>query len=288
MSLLMRWPTFLAQEDWKTIPWAAGTTEKDIMQHLLDIVVDIPSCLARHDKYRRDVAARQLSNAEMSCEGITLALWMSDIEERLHQWKRECADTYPDGGIYEETKHEGLASATEFEMQTDDKGTRTQDVKDEDEADDEFPVFRCVDLMTGIIHEPSNLTYPDVLLAESMCLYWAALLVLAASDIRNSETAIGPNARYTYASNICRSIRYYFKTVSGPLVFRIGTMIHVALDYFGESSGEGSFLKEVYVYIGKKYNSAMFLNMASEISTPISPDAPCGDMNVYHSKPQQI
>jgi hypothetical protein len=272
MGLVTRSPTFLAQEDWKTVPWAAGTTEKNIIQHLLDIVVDIPSCLSRLDIFRRNVAGRGLSHAEMYCERTMLALWTSEIERRLHQWKRERADTYPDGEIFEELKP-GNAGATEtakgkMAATTTNKDEREEEEEEgEEEEEDNFPVFRCVDLMTGLAHEPPNLVYPDVLLTESMCLYWMALLVLAASDIRNPETAIAPHARYTYASNICRSIRYYYKTIPGPLVFRIGTMMRVALDYFGESSGEGRFLKEVYVYIGNKFNSMVFLNMASEIST---------------------
>jgi hypothetical protein len=47
--VVVRKPTFLNEEAWKTVPWSAGTSTKDILHHLLDLTVEIPALLEEAD-----------------------------------------------------------------------------------------------------------------------------------------------------------------------------------------------------------------------------------------------
>jgi hypothetical protein len=51
--MVVRKPTFLNEEAWKTIPWSAGTSTKDILHHLLDLIGGNP-CPARRGRQLDD------------------------------------------------------------------------------------------------------------------------------------------------------------------------------------------------------------------------------------------
>jgi hypothetical protein len=47
--MTLRRPTFLSREEWKTVPWNGNFSNKDMLQHLLDIL-EIPAFLEQFDK----------------------------------------------------------------------------------------------------------------------------------------------------------------------------------------------------------------------------------------------
>jgi hypothetical protein len=173
-----------------------------------------------------------------------LARWIVDIERKLHGWKHHWADHYPNGQPTE----------------------KVSDHKD----NNGFPVFRHVDLRTGMLTIAPTLVYPDGWLAESMCLYWMTFLILTPADPRGTG-GISPHTQYTYACNICRSLQYYVGAIPGPQVFRIGIPMRTALDYFGNASTEGQFIMDIFHLIGRKFSVPLFMAMAPEMSSQAEP-----------------
>src|SRR5437762_11174081 len=137
MALVMRVPTFLAREEWKIVPWSAGSSAKDAMHHLLDQVVDIPAFLAQFDMFMESLSSGSMPSSEVVPTQTKLWKWVADLDHRLRQWKKDWVDDYPHGQVKEVST----------------QGT------------DPFPVFRCRNLATMEIITPKTLVYPDLRLA---------------------------------------------------------------------------------------------------------------------------
>jgi hypothetical protein len=91
-AIACRSPTFLARDEWKTIPWSTSSTSKDLVQHLLDDLADIPTLLAQYDSLVEATKANSLPLSEVLDRRTRFQRSVADIEHRLHQWKREYAD----------------------------------------------------------------------------------------------------------------------------------------------------------------------------------------------------
>jgi hypothetical protein len=237
-ALISRTPTFLATEEWKSIPWSAGASYKDILQHLLDIVVDVPSLLYQCDQFRQSLQARQLSSSEISSTRNMLGVWIDDMEQRLHQWKRHWAEVYPRGQI------------TEVAYQ----------------ADESFPIFLCRDPTTQERIIPTTFRFPDIVLAEAMCLYWMTLLILGSVDVPRRTRAIPPGELYAYACNICRSVKDHTRMARGPMIIRLTIQLRVVLEYFKDGSVEHECVKEFFLALGSRMASPVITRMAPELS----------------------
>ncbi|KAF9884974.1 hypothetical protein FE257_000884 [Aspergillus nanangensis] len=239
-ALVHRKPTFLASKEWLTVPWPTDGPSKDILHRLLDVAVEIPGYLYQIDTF--------LAKLKAGSEGLAFpsdlvplqsSIWeqASELQTRLNLWKTMHADAYPQ---------------------------RPWEEVDEGSPDG-FPAFRCRDPTTMLVRTAKFLMYPDILLATSMCFYWALCLVVSATD--NGLTSVmGLHERYQFACNICRSMRYYILHIPGCLVSRIMFVLRTAFDTFTDGMIEKEFMTELFGYIGRKFEFPVFSNQCTSSS----------------------
>lgn len=234
-ALVHRKPTFMASKEWLSVPWQGDAAPKDILHLLLDIAVDIPGYLHRIDEFMTLLQEGTTVPSELVAMQSSIWEQASELQARLDSWKRVHADTYPLGVPNEEL---------------------------DDETTDGFPVFRCRNLSTMHTTTAKILRYPDILLATSMCFYWAFCLVISATD-SGLVSVLGLQERYQFACNICRSMKYYIQNMPGCLVSRIMFVLRTALDVFADGMIEKEFLVDVFRYIGKKLEFPVFSNQCT-------------------------
>ena len=162
MAVISRSPTFLAREEWKTIPWSTGSSRKNAMQHLLDLIVDIPAILAQFDSITKAADTCSMPGLEIKHRQTMLWTSMADTERRPRQWKKLWADHYlqsqPHEGPHEKYSPRPSNSSN---------------------FDDRLSNFRCRDPITMEAIIPVKLIYPDPEVARTMCWYYAALIILS-------------------------------------------------------------------------------------------------------------
>ncbi|KAE8134745.1 hypothetical protein BDV38DRAFT_154478 [Aspergillus pseudotamarii] len=231
-ALVHRKPSFLASKDWLTVPWAGDAPVKDILQHLLDVAVDIPGYLSRIDEFGAMVDRAAACPFELTGMHSSICQQATNLQARLNMWKAAYADTYSLGTAWE--------------------------VHDT-ESTDGFPVFRCRNTSTMSVTVAKVLYYPDILLATSMCFYWALSLVVSASD-SGFVSVLGPQQRYQFACNICRSMKYYINNIPGYLMSRIMFVLRTAFDAFSPGMIEKEYIAELFQYIGRKLEFPVFSN----------------------------
>lgn len=127
-----------------------------------------------------------------------------------------------------------------------------------------FSRFRCRNLATGELVTPPHLVYPDQLFSLSMCLYWALRLVITAEHDSGMVTVLSPHERYQLACDICRSMNYYVRTSPGLLLSRIMFPLRVTFDAFSDGMPEQEFIKELFLYIRKKFWFQVFRNSCTD------------------------
>ncbi|KIM97187.1 hypothetical protein OIDMADRAFT_168934 [Oidiodendron maius Zn] len=222
-ALVMRKPTFLARKEWKTVPWSAKGRTKDIMELLLEQVVDLPAVLWRHDRY---IIALQTPSTLPSERYLLLSrIWsaVSRVEASLRRWKRDWADAYIFGRP-SEVEYQGAGG---------------------------FPVFQYLDPITQRIITPRTIIYPDPQLARTLCMYYAAMLMLSSVDTR-PVGAITAAERLEFAHLICRSMEYYIRTVPGNMINRMAFPLRVAYDSLPERSLERRYIEEVFRLVARR------------------------------------
>ncbi|KAF7114464.1 hypothetical protein CNMCM5793_008768 [Aspergillus hiratsukae] len=240
-ALVQRKPTFLASNEWLTVPWPGDAPSKDILHRLLDIAVDIPAYLSQID----DFAAALRSGIAPSTELVAQqsAIWdrATELQTRLNLWKSMFADTYPPGRAWEE--------AAETKTET---GTG-------------FPTFKCRNPETMQLVVAKLLVYPDLLSATCMTYYWALHLIVSTTD-SGLASVLGLQERYQYACNICRSMKYYVENIPGCLVSRIMFVLRTAFDAFADGMVEKEFVTEVFRHIADKFHFGVFANQCASSS----------------------
>lgn len=207
------------------------------MHHLLDRVVDIPAYLAQFDKFMESVSTGVMPYAEIAPTQRMLWDWVSNLEKRLRQWKKDWVDSYPGG------------QASEVITQ----------------GPDEFPVFKCRNLTSMEILTPKTLIYPDLRVAQTMCIYYTAQLVLAASDTRPTGS-VSPQEQYKFACNICRSMEYYIRTAPGGIINRVAFPLRTAYDALPQNNIERKYIEEVFQLVEKRFNLRLWGSTMPEIS----------------------
>lgn len=245
-ALVTRRPTFLAEEEWKTIPWSAGTTKKDILHHLLDLAVEIPSLLGQSDDFQ--AATQQpgmLSPHEKATKQATLWNGVADLTERFLQWKRDWVDQYPDGPPRE------VDPSTPFSPKED---------------DEPFPIFQCRDLRTGAVFAPPKFLYPDLRLAQTMCVYYAFRLILSTVDSRAPGQAISPMEQYALGCGICRSLEWYILTAPGNMINRLAFPVRVAWEVFPAGGPEQCFMYDVLKLVERRHALGLWGSSMPELS----------------------
>lgn len=210
IAISSRKPTFLAQEEWKTIPWPGGSGSKDIMERLMEHVVDLPGILHQSDELER----RSVDIATFDSEQTLLWDRITDLQNRLRKWKLEWADNYPSGSVL----------AYEFQSR------------------ERFPVFQYRDLLTEEIVTPLPFVFPDPQLARVLCFYYAAIILLCSAGRRPKQQK---HEQFGFACLICRSMKYYINSVPGNMVNRMILPLSVAYAVFPMGSIERTFVVEV-------------------------------------------
>jgi hypothetical protein len=218
--------------EWKTVPWSSGSTNKDIVQLLFDDVVELPAYLEQYDRFQGLIKS-SASPIEITSTHAYLSSWATKIEQRLCAWYKSWVDNYPGGKPVEHISH----------------------------SDNSFPLFRCRDTDTQVIIVPTIFMYPDFTLALALCIYYAAYLILARSDVR-TVGFMHPDIRYQFACKICRSMEYCFRTSPGQSISRIAFTLRVAYEFLPEGV-ERQYVREFCALVVAKYRLRIWENIGN-------------------------
>lgn len=213
-----RRPSFLAREKWKTIPWSAGTTKKDFLHHLLDLAAEVPGFLALSDAFKEAQASSIMGAQESAVKQSSLWNGIRELTAKFQQWYEDWVLTYPDGPPREV-------------RQTGDQG---------------FPIFERRDLRTGTTLVPTRFAHPNLLMAQTMCLYYAFRLL---------------------GCGICRSLEFYILTAPGNMINRLAFPTRVAWEAFPDGGPERRFLIEVLQLVEKRHSLGLWGSAMPELST---------------------
>lgn len=239
MALTDRKPSFMADEAWKTVPWSAETTKKDLLHYLTDLVAEIPALLGEHDDLVAAQVSLVLGRGELRAKQARMWNIISDLTSRFLQWKQEYVDCYPGGPVKEERIPQGS---------------------------DPFPVFRCRDLRSMEIIEPSSLVYPDLRLLQTMCFYYASRLILSSIDDR-PEGAISMAEKYQLACGIARSIEDYLRRAPGNMINRLAFSTRVAWEAFPPGGVEREFMAQIFNLVERRHSLRLWGSSMPELST---------------------
>ncbi|CEJ61206.1 hypothetical protein PMG11_09743 [Penicillium brasilianum] len=236
-ALAARQPSFLAREEWKTVPWAAGTTKKDILHHLIDIATEIPGLLAQSDAFKEAQATQRMGAREMAVKQAALWNGIAQCTVQFQRWYIDWVESYPDGPIQEL------------------KQTGQQD----------FPIFKRRNLRTGEIYAPTMLSYPNLLLAQTMCVYYAVRLILSSIDSRPQDR-VTPAEQYEFGCGICRTMEYYILTAPGNMINRLAFPTRVAWEAFPDGGPERAFMVEVLQLVERRHALGLWGSAMPELS----------------------
>ncbi|OJJ29764.1 hypothetical protein ASPWEDRAFT_46512 [Aspergillus wentii DTO 134E9] len=240
-ALITRSATFLNQEEWKTIPWSAGTTTKDLVHYLLDLAVEIPGILEEYDNLNAALSTTILSAHEKTVKQASLWNNVADVTLRFYEWKRVMVDNYPDGPPEEVP------------------------AGPEPNGNEGFPIFRCQNPRTGEIITPTKFSYPDLRLAQSMCVYCAFRLILSSADTR-PEDRVGPLEQYGLACYICRSLEWYILTAPGNMINRLAFPVRVAWEGLPDGGPEQEFMVKVLKLVEQRHSLGLWGGKMREFS----------------------
>ncbi|CAG8016631.1 unnamed protein product [Penicillium olsonii] len=237
-ALAARQPSFLAREEWKTIPWSAGTTKKDFLHHLLDLAADVPGYLALSDAFKNTQKTSVMGAQEMAVKQSTMWNGIGELTYKFQQWYEDWVLTYPDGPPQEVE-------------QTGDQG---------------FPIFRRRDLRTGATFTPTRFAHPNLLMAQTMCLYYSFRLILSSVDNRPHDR-VSPMEQYELGCGICRSLEFYILTAPGNMINRLAFPTRVAWEAFPDGGPERQFMIEVLHLVEKRHSLGLWGSAMPELST---------------------
>ncbi|KAJ5108458.1 hypothetical protein N7456_005133 [Penicillium angulare] len=237
-ALATRQPSFLAREEWKTIPWSAGTTTKDILHHLLDLATEVPGLLYQSDQFKEAKRSSVMGAQEVAVKQTSLWNAIADLTGRFYQWYHDWVECYPDGPP-EEAEQTGAEG---------------------------FPIFKRRDFRTGAVYDATKLVYPNLLLAQTMCVYYAVRLILSSIDTR-PEDRVSVLEQYELGCGICRTYEFYILTAPGNMINRLAFPTRVAWEAFPDKGPERAFMTEVLSLVERRHSLGLWGSNMSEIST---------------------
>ncbi|KAJ5770457.1 uncharacterized protein N7511_002508 [Penicillium nucicola] len=237
-ALAARQESFLAREEWKTIPWSAGTTTKDILHHLLDLAAHVPGLLEQSDSFKAAQARSVLGAHEITVKQTTLWNGIGELTMKFYQWYEDWVKVYPDGPP-EEVEQTGA---------------------------DDFPIFQRRDFRTGATFTPTRFTYPNLLLAQTMCLYYSFRLILSSVDTRPQDR-VTPLEQYDLGCGIARTLEFYITTAPGNMINRLAFPTRVAWEAFPEGGPERRWMVELLHLVARRHSLGLWGSAMPELST---------------------
>ncbi|KNG79897.1 hypothetical protein ANOM_011794, partial [Aspergillus nomiae NRRL 13137] len=213
LSAISHGRTFLATDDWKTVPWTEASPRSNL-HSLLDIAADIPGL------WRQMGCTSPSSDSSSSCTSFdefeyTAEDQATQIIHRLQEWR----ESQPVHILPEPT--EALFTVR-----------------------DDFPVFETHDSTSGA-HRPRDLVYPNVDVCVATIAHWAFCLAV--------PTGASRTWRYQYACNICRSMRFCVQNFPFALACLVRFALKLVCDVFSADSIEGQFPGKLSHYFYQKY-----------------------------------
>lgn len=208
------------------------------MALLLEQVIDLPAILWRYDRYQ--IAVQTPSKPPNELSSLLSRLWtaVGELEDHLRHWKRVWADTY------------SLGQPSEVWYQ----------------GEGSFPVFQYLDPTTLDTVRPPTVVYPDPQLARTLCMYYAAMLMLSSVDMRPIG-AITAAEKLQFAHLICRSMEYYIRAVPGNMVNRMVFPLRVAYDALYGRGFERKFIEEVFQLVERRNALRAWGKFVPDLST---------------------
>lgn len=207
------------------------------MHHLLDLATEIPGLLAQSDAFQGAQKSSVMGAQEMAVKQAALWNGITELTARFQQWHRDWVDSYPDGPPKEVEQTE----------------------------DQDFPVFTRRDLRTGAVFTPTKISYPNLLLAQTMCVYYAFRLILSSIDTR-PEDRITPMEQYEFGCGICRTLEWYILTAPGNMINRLAFPTRVAWEAFPDNGPERAFMVEVLWLVSKRHSLGLWGSDMPELS----------------------
>lgn len=243
-ALVNRKQSFLDREEWKTIPWSTGTTEKNLLHYLLDLAAEIPKWLEYSDDVREgSLRPSGMGQAELRVKQAYLWNGIDDLTARMKQWWNDWVACYPTGPPGERERRED---------------------------DDLFPIFRRLNLRTMEVFEPPKADYPDLLLCQTICVYASTLLVLTTADSRPAG-AISRPEKYELACDITRSLEWYVRHAPGNMINRLAFPVRIAWIAFPAGGPEREFLRDIFLLVERRHSLRLWGSQMPELSERIRP-----------------
>lgn len=226
-------PSFLARDEWKTIPWSLNPSSKDILHHLLDHLADLSVLMADFARLQRELESGHLSPPELYTVHPALFASLKGFVARLQQWKAQWVDAYPYGQPYEIPQSDerldrgwGETSWGSFCL----------------------PPFIC---SRGPNPGPaSNIYYPDIFLSRAMGIYYATVISIGRLDPLGE--VIPDLELYDAACRLCRSCEYniFFAPGNSGALHSLFPL-RVAHFYFQEGSQERAWMDGLFAWMGR-------------------------------------
>ncbi|KAL2009677.1 hypothetical protein VTN00DRAFT_5484 [Thermoascus crustaceus] len=243
-------PSFLSHHDWKTVPWSLNPSSKGLLHHLLDHVVDIPKITSEFADIEAQLHTGLISPEEADRLCAQQVAPTEELIQQLRAWKRDWADTYPGGQPYEVPVPPEAAGITNSWT-----GRR---------IGFQLPPFiRTQGRCTGPM---PNIYYPDLILAQALSIYHAALIQLSQVGIfgrRLPSISVTPDEEYDLACTICRSAEYLVLFAPGMDAGALASLFPLRVAYASFSlrsasgggdggGGELAWLQGLFAFVGEK------------------------------------
>jgi hypothetical protein len=190
--------------------------------------VEIPALLGEADNLTTMALMSPPDDVDLQARRVQLWERIADLTQRMQQWKKDWVDCYPAG------------LPREVDSQTNDDN-------------DPFPIFHCRNLRTMQTVRPPTIVYPDLRLAQSMCVYFAYRVILSRIDTR-PEGSVSLAEKYQLGCDIARSLECYIQRSPGNMVNRLWLAVRVAWEVFPKCGIEREFIKAVFMLVEQRHS----------------------------------
>jgi hypothetical protein len=107
---------------------------------------------------------------------------------------------------------------------------------------------------------PPTIVYPDLRLAQSMCVYFAYRIIMSTIDTR-PECSVTLVEKYQLGCDIARSLECYIRRAPADMVNRLTLAVRMAWEVFPECGIEREFIKAVFMFVGRRHSLRLWRNL---------------------------